>query len=51
MTLTLGPGKTPLAQWREIHQGAKAALDPACRPSVAESAAAIVRILARGAPV
>ncbi|MFM7345586.1 MAG: histidine ammonia-lyase [Tagaea sp.] len=51
MTLVLSPGCTTLAQWRAIHAGASPTLDPACRPRVAESAAAIARILAKGEPV
>ncbi len=48
---TLTPGEVTLAQWRAIYRGADVKLDPACAPRVAESAAAVARILARGEPV
>ncbi|WP_199555218.1 histidine ammonia-lyase [Sandaracinobacteroides hominis] len=51
MSLILKPGAVRLAQWRAIYRGAAVTLDPACAPLVAESAAAVARILARGAPV
>ena len=41
----------PLADWRAIYRGARAALDPACRPAVAASAAAVEAIVAKGEPV
>jgi len=47
----LTPGDIPLADWRAIYRGAPVTLDPACAPRVAESAAAVSRILAKGAPV
>ena len=47
----LTPGNIPLADWRAIYRGAAVTLDPACAPRVAESAAAVSRILAKGAPV
>ncbi|MGE7418881.1 aromatic amino acid lyase, partial [Methylobacterium tarhaniae] len=50
-TITLVPGAVPLGSWRAVYRGAPAALDPACTAAVAESAAAIARILARGEPV
>ena len=49
--LTLTPGRVGLSDWRAIWRGAELKLDPACRPGVAESAAAIERILAKGEPV
>ncbi|MDJ0278060.1 histidine ammonia-lyase [Sphingomonas sp. 2R-10] len=49
--VTLKPGAVPLSQWRAIHEGASATLDPACAPVVAESAASVARILARHEPV
>ena len=49
--MILKPGATMLAQWRDIYRGAGFALDPACRPRIAESAAAVERILARHEPV
>jgi len=49
--MLLTPGAVPLADWRAIYEGATPALDPACRPAIAESAAAVARILARGEPV
>lgn len=49
--LILVPGAVSLADWRAIYRGAGATLDPACTPRIAESAAAVGRILAKGAPV
>ncbi|WP_157216378.1 histidine ammonia-lyase [Flavisphingomonas formosensis] len=49
--MLLTPGAISYADWRAIHEGADAALDPACRPAIAESAAAVERILAKGKPV
>jgi histidine ammonia-lyase len=45
------PGYITLAQWRDIYRGGDVTLTPDCRPRVAESAAAVGRILAHGAPV
>jgi histidine ammonia-lyase len=47
----LKPGQVSLADWRAIHGGAGVTLDPATGPAIAESAAAVERILAKGAPV
>lgn len=49
--ITLTPGDVSLADWRAIHRGAALRLDDACRPAIAESAAAVRRILDRGEPV
>ncbi|HLZ79768.1 MAG TPA: histidine ammonia-lyase, partial [Sphingomonas sp.] len=49
--MLLTPGAVPLADWRAIYEGATPALDPACRPAIAESMAAVERILAKGEPV
>lgn len=49
--LILVPGGVSLADWRAIYRGAVATLDPACATRIAESAAAVGRILAKGAPV
>src|SRR5690606_3098442 len=49
--LILVPGAVSLADWRAIYRGATAMLDPACAPRIAESAAAVGRILAHGDPV
>lgn len=49
--MLLTPGKVSTAEWRAIYQGAQPSLDPACRPMIAESAASVKRILARGEPV
>ena len=49
--IVLDPGRAALADWRAIHRGATLGLDPACRPKIAASAAAVAAILARGAPV
>jgi len=48
--VTLRPGDVTLAEWRAIYRGADVRLDPACAPVVAESAAAVGRIVARGEP-
>ncbi len=45
------PGAVPLADWRAIYRGADAALDPDSAERIAQSAAAVGRILARGEPV
>jgi len=50
-TIVLTPGEITLAQWRALYRGAAVRLDPACAPRVAESAATVARILARGKPV
>ncbi|WP_257816830.1 aromatic amino acid lyase [Phenylobacterium sp. J367] len=47
----LQPGDATLDQWREVYRGASVSLDDACRPGIAESAAAVGRILAKGEPV
>ena len=47
----LTPGQVTLAQWRAIYRGGPVSLDPAASPAIAESAAAVGRILARGEPV
>ncbi|APZ97884.1 histidine ammonia-lyase [Sphingopyxis sp. QXT-31] len=44
----LTPGSISLADWREIYTGAPVRLVPECRAVIAESAAAVERILARG---
>ncbi|NWP10156.1 aromatic amino acid lyase, partial [Escherichia coli] len=49
--ILLTPGNVPLAEWRAIWRGAVPKLDPASAPRIAESAAAVARILARGEPV
>ena len=49
--ITLIPGDVSLAQWRMIYNGETPRLDPASLPHIAESAAAIERILAKGEPV
>jgi histidine ammonia-lyase len=51
MILTIIQGAVPLRQWRAIYRGATPALDPACRAGIAESAAAVARILAKHEPV
>jgi histidine ammonia-lyase len=47
----LTPGSISLGDWREIYTGAPVRLAPECRPVIAESAAAVERILARGEAV
>jgi histidine ammonia-lyase len=49
--IALIPGAASLADWRAIYRGAGLRLDPACRPGIADSAAAVSRILAKGQPV
>ncbi len=49
--IILSPGETTLGHWRAIHNGATARLDAASVPRIAESAAAIGRILAKDRPV
>ena len=51
MTVTLRAGAASLNDWRAIWRGAPVALDPAHEAAVAASAAAVERILDRGAPV
>ncbi len=51
MTVTLRAGAASLSDWRAIWGGAPVALDPAHEAAVAASAAAVARILDRGAPV
>lgn len=50
MMVALIPGAVPLASWRAIYRGADVVLDPSANGAIAASAAAIDRILARGAP-
>ncbi|HYD46176.1 MAG TPA: histidine ammonia-lyase [Phenylobacterium sp.] len=49
-TVTLRPGEVPLQAWRAIYRGAAVRLDPASAGLIAESAAAVERIVARGEP-
>ncbi|AUZ55148.1 histidine ammonia-lyase [Stenotrophomonas acidaminiphila] len=49
--LTLRPGHVPLAQWRQIHRGARVRLDAAAQAAVLHSAQAVDAIVARGEPV
>jgi histidine ammonia-lyase len=51
MTIVLKAGAAALGDWRAIWRGAPMALDPAHEAAVAASAAAVTRILDRGAPV
>ncbi|MCC7265750.1 MAG: histidine ammonia-lyase [Caulobacteraceae bacterium] len=46
----LHPGEVALRDWRAIHRGAAVRLDPASAGPVAESAAAVQRIVERGDP-
>lgn len=50
-TITLIPGAVPLADWRALYRGAVPVLDPSAQAKIAESAAAVKRILARHEPV
>ena len=47
----LHPGEVSLTEWSAVYRGARVRLDPASAPAVAESAAAVQRILARGEPI
>ncbi|MFT3976627.1 MAG: histidine ammonia-lyase [Sphingomonas bacterium] len=49
--ITLTPGEVSLADWRAVYRGGAVRLDPVCAPAIAESAAAVARILAHGEPV
>ena len=49
--IVLRPGAVALADWLAIYRGATPKLDPACRPGIEASAAAVARIVARGEPV
>ena len=49
--VVLTPGQVGLASWRDIYRGAGVRLDPACAETIAASAAAVARILARGEAV
>jgi histidine ammonia-lyase len=50
-SVMLRPGEVSLSEWRAVYRGADVQLDPASAPRIAESAAAVERILARGEPV
>ena len=50
-TIMLKPGANTLADWRAIYRGSAVTLDPASAPRIAESAAAVERILAKGLPI
>jgi histidine ammonia-lyase len=49
--MILRPGNVPYADWQAIYNGAVPVLDESCRGAIAESAAAVERIVARGEPV
>jgi|TARA_R100001244_G_scaffold47550_3_gene42276 histidine ammonia-lyase len=49
--IILIPGEVPLADWRAIYRGAGARLAPSAAGPVAESAAAVARILSKNEPV
>ncbi len=49
--IILLPGEVPLADWRAIYRGAPAKLDLSATQPIAESAAAVARILAKNIPV
>jgi histidine ammonia-lyase len=51
VTIDLKPGHVALDQWRAIYRGVDVSFDPACRPAVRASAAAVAAIIAKGAPV
>ncbi len=49
--MQVSPGAVPLSDLRALYRGAAPTLDPVCHPAIAESAAAVARILARHEPV
>lgn len=49
--IVLKPGEVSLAEWRAVYRGADVSLDPAARPVIERSAAAVAAILAKGQPV
>lgn len=49
--MRVSPGAVLLTDWRALYYGAIPTLDPSCRAAIAESAAAVGRILARHEPV
>lgn len=49
--IVLRPGEVGLSEWRSIWGGAPARLDDSAHGRIAESAAAVERIIARGQPV
>ncbi len=49
--IILSPGAVSLVQWRDVYRGAAVKLAANCAPAIAESAAAVGRILARHEPV
>ena len=51
MTLMITPGAVSLADWCTLYRGETPTLDPSCRAGIAQSAAAVGRILARHEPV
>ncbi len=51
MSIVLKPGEVTLAQWRAIYRGDSASLDESSSAQIAQSAAAVQRILRRDEPV
>jgi len=49
--VVLNPGEVSLADWKAVYRGAPARLPQSAAARIAESAAAVERILAKGAPV
>jgi len=49
--IVLAPGSVTLAQWRSTYRGASIRLAPQSHAAIAESAAAVARILEKGHPV
>ena len=49
--VTITPGAMSLADWREIYEGASAAIDAGAWNAIDASTAAVARIVAKGAPV
>jgi histidine ammonia-lyase len=51
MLITIDPGRTPLALWRQVYGGANVALDRECIAGIEASAQAVRAIVDRGEPV
>ena len=49
--MILSPGNVPYADWLAIFRGTTPRLDPGCADAIAQSAAAVARIVEKGAPV
>jgi histidine ammonia-lyase len=50
-TVTLSPGRVPLADWRAVYRGARVRLHSGAASAIARGAEAVARIIAHGDPV